>query len=236
MSRIFERTKHLLGEDALLKLNKSSVAIFGVGGVGSFTAEALVRTGIGRIAVIDYDVVDESNLNRQIHANIETIGKLKTKVMAERLMLINPSLIINEYNIKYNIETENEINLIEYDYIVDAIDMVSSKLLLIENAKKNNIPIISAMGAANKLDPSKLEVGDIYDTEYCPLAKVMRRELRKRNIDELKVVWSREEPIKINLQSGDLRKAVPTSAIFVPASSGLLIASEIVKDMTSLEV
>lgn len=236
MSKKFERTKHLIGEDALLKLNNSSVAIFGVGGVGSFTAEALARSGIGEIALFDYDVIDETNINRQIHANVNTIGKLKTDVMAERLKLINPDLKIKDYGIKYNKDTMNKVDLSEYDYIVDAIDMISSKLLLIENAKKLNKPIISAMGAANKLDPTQLEVGDIYETQYCPLAKVIRRELRKKNIDSLKVVWSKEEAKKINLQSAEIRKAIPTSVIFVPATSGLIIASEIVKDITSLEV
>jgi len=236
MNNRFERTEYLIGSEEMDKLRKSKVAVFGIGGVGSFAAEALVRSGIGSITLIDYDIIDISNINRQIHATDDTVGLLKTEVMKQRLLSINPELIVTTENIKFSKETLDLIEFTNYDYIVDAIDMISSKLLLIESAKSFDIPIISAMGAGNKLDPTKLTVGDIYSTEYCPLARVMRRELKKRNIDSLKVVWSKEISKKINLQKEDKRKAIPTSAIFVPATSGLIIASEIVRDLTHLEV
>ncbi len=236
MNNIFTRTQLLLTREGMDILAKSTVAVFGIGGVGSYAAEAMVRSGLGKIILVDYDIIDISNINRQIHATTKTVGRPKVKVMKERLLDINPDLEIKIYNEKYN-ETTREL-LIDnsYDYVVDAIDMISSKLDLIETCKSREIPIISSMGAGNKICPSLFKIGDIYDTRVCPLAKVMRRELRRRNIDSLKVVWSDEEPIKINLESKDLRKAVPGSIAFVPSVVGLIIASEVIKDLIDWEV
>lgn len=236
MNNIFTRTQLLLTREGMDILAKSAVAVFGIGGVGSYAAEAMVRSGLGKIILVDYDIIDISNINRQIHATTKTVGRPKVKVMKERLLDINPDLEIKIYNEKYN-ETTREL-LIDnsYDYVVDAIDMISSKLDLIETCKSREIPIISSMGAGNKICPSLFKIGDIYDTRVCPLAKVMRRELRRRNIDSLKVVWSDEEPIKINLESKDLRKAVPGSIAFVPSVVGLIIASEVIKDLIDWEV
>jgi len=227
----FVRTELLLGNKALEKLSKSTVAIFGVGGVGSFTAEALARTGIGKIILIDYDIIDISNINRQVHATFDTIGKPKVEVMKERLLQINPNMQVEAYNIRYDEETREQLIKINYDYIVDAIDTVTSKISLIANSKKLGIPIISSMGAGNKLSPTEFKVGDIYETKICPLARVMRRELRRRKVDSLKVVWSEEEPLKANLETSHRRKAVPGSIAFVPSVAGLIMASEVVKDL-----
>lgn len=227
----FIRTEVLLGKDGMDKLKDSCVAVFGVGGVGSFASEALVRSGLGKIILIDYDIIDVSNLNRQIHATTKTVGLSKVEVMKERLLDINPELDIMIFNEKYNSETRHKLISTEYDYVIDAIDMVSAKLDLIETCKSLNIPIISSMGAGNKLDPTAFVVGDIYSTHTCPLAKVMRHELRKRNIESLKVVWSKEKPKKVNLEKEGRRKAIPGSVSFVPSVAGLVIASEVIKDL-----
>lgn len=213
------------------KLSHSSVAIFGVGGVGSFTAEALARSGIGKIILIDYDIIDISNINRQIHATTSTIGRFKVDVMKERLLEINPNIEVVVYKEKYNLETKGMLLSREYDYIVDAIDMISSKLDLIVSSKALGIPIISSMGAGNKLNPTQFKVGDIYSTCIDPMSRVMRHELKKRNVDSLKVVWSDEVPMKINMEIKDLRKAIPGSISFVPPVVGLIIASEVIKDL-----
>ena len=198
MNDYFKRTELVIGREGMEVLSQSTVAIFGIGGVGSFAAEALTRSGIAKIILIDYDIIDITNINRQIHATNRTIGLPKVEVMRERLLEINPTLDVVIYQDKYNEETKGYLLNDEYSYILDAIDMVSSKIDLIVTAKSMGIPIISAMGAGNKLSPTSFRVGDIYETNVCPLAKVMRRELRKRKIDSLKVVWSDEVPAKVN--------------------------------------
>lgn len=231
MGDSFIRSELLLGNEGMNKLRKSSVAIFGIGGVGSYAAEALARTGVGKITLIDYDIIDITNINRQIHATTKTIGFSKVHVMKERLLDINPNINVTTYNKEYNLETKEELLLENYDYIIDAIDMVSSKLDLISESKKRNIPIISSMGAGNKLNPTMFKIVDIYSTKVCPLARVMRRELRKRKVEDLKVVYSDEVPLNINLESSDLRKAKPGSIAFVPPVVGFIIASEVIKDI-----
>lgn len=231
MSNPFIRSELLLGKEGMERLSKSTVAIFGVGGVGSFAAEALVRTGLGKIILIDYDIIDVSNINRQIHATSKTVGLPKVEVMKERLMDINPNLQVITFKEKYNEYTRELLLSKDYDYVIDAIDMISSKIDLIVTCKSMGIPVISSMGAGNKLNPYMFKVGDIYSTKVCPLAKVMRNELRKRNIDKLKVVWSEETPMKVNLEKETLRKAVPGSISFVPSVVGLIIASEVIKDI-----
>lgn len=192
----FSRTQLLLGKEVMERLKSSKVAVFGIGGVGSFTAEALARSGIGTLALFDYDVVTITNINRQIIATHKTIGHKKVEVMKNRISDINPACNVEVYDCFYTAQNADEYNLAKYNYIVDAIDTVSSKLILIENAKLASVPIISCMGAGNKLDPTKFEVSDIFSTSVCPLAKVMRKELRKRGIESLKVVYSKEDVIK----------------------------------------
>lgn len=231
MNNSFARSELLLGSEGMEKLSKSTVAIFGVGGVGSFATEALARTGIGNIILIDYDIIDITNINRQIHATIKTVGLSKVEVMKNRILDINPDINVTIYKEKYDENTKEILLSSKYDYVIDAIDMVSSKLDLIVECKKKNIPIISSMGAGNKLNPAMFQVGDVYSTKVCPLAKVMRHELRKRNVKDLKVVWSEEIPKDINLEKTELRKAVPGSISFVPSVVGLIIASEVIKDI-----
>lgn len=231
MDNRFIRTELLLGKEGMIKLKNSTVAVFGIGGVGSFACEALVRSGLGKIILVDYDIIDISNINRQIHATSSTVGLPKVEVMKKRLLEINPELDIEVYQEKYNDETREKLISTDYDYVIDAIDMITSKIDLITTCKEKNIPIISSMGAGNKLNPTLLEVGDIYSTHTCPLAKVMRRELKRRNVKELKVVWSKEKPKKVNLEKPGVRKAVPGSVSFVPSVAGLILASEVVKDL-----
>ncbi|MGM0395776.1 MAG: tRNA threonylcarbamoyladenosine dehydratase [Bacillota bacterium] len=235
MNDRFARTSILLGENAMKILKESTVAVFGIGGVGSYAVEALARTGIGKLVIVDYDIIDISNINRQVHALTSTIGQFKVDAMKERLLDINPELKVVAVNDKYNSETREKLLSNEYDYIVDAIDMVSSKLDLVTSASSMGIPIISSMGAGNKLNPTGFMVKDINSTKVCPLARVMRQELRKRGIENLKVVYSEEEPLKINLGEGERRKAIPGSIGFVPPVVGLIIASEVIKDLTSQE-
>lgn len=229
----FKRVKNLIGEENLNILKTSSVAVFGVGGVGGFVAEALVRSGIGKIAVIDNDVVDVTNINRQIIATFDTLGKSKVEVIKKRLLSINKDLQIETYNLFYLPENAHEIDLTQFDYIVDAIDTVSAKIELIVRAKSINKPIISCMGTGGKLEMDKLKVADIKQTKGCPLARVMRRELKKRNVESLKVVYS-EESVTRKEQTADEGKGVkiaPPSMIFVPAVAGLYIAKEVVMDL-----
>lgn len=232
MKSQFSRTELLLGKKGMKILHLSKIAVFGIGGVGSFACEALVRSGLGKIVIIDYDIIDITNINRQVHANLQTIGLPKVEAMKDRLLDINPDLDILVVNEKYNDEKKDELISLDYDYVIDAIDMVSSKISLIESCKKVDIPIISCMGAGNKLNPTMLQVGDIFETNTCPLAKVMRKELRKKGIKDLKVVWSKEKPMDVNLERKDLRKSVLGSASFVPPAAGLILASEVVKDLT----
>lgn len=225
------RTEALIGKSAVEKLKNSRVAVFGVGGVGGYVAEALARSGVGVIDLIDSDKVSVSNINRQIVALRSTIGKYKTEVMAERIKDINPNAKVNVYNIFYLAETANEFDFSAYDYIVDAVDTVSAKISIVERAYTLNIPVISSMGAGNKLNPTAFEVEDIYKTSVCPLAKVMRRELKKRGVEKLKVVYSKEEPKISELIDGDSGKRAPASISFVPSVVGLIIAGEVIKDL-----
>lgn len=231
----FSRSELLLGKDTMDKLANMKVAVFGVGGVGSYVCEALVRSGVGSFILIDSDSISLTNVNRQIHATLKTVGKSKVEVMKERMLDINPDCNIVTYEEFYLPDNHSDIITDDISYIVDAIDTVSAKIDIIMEAKKRNIPIISAMGAGNKLDPTRFEVTDIYKTSVCPLAKVMRRELKNRGIKHLKVVYSKEEPIKIedySCCSEELdKKRVPGSIAFVPSCMGLIIASEIVKDI-----
>lgn len=230
MEMQFERTVRLIGEAAQKRLNASSVAVFGIGGVGSFAVEALSRAGVGRLTLIDADVVDVTNINRQLVALNSNIGTAKCEVMRRRAMDINPNAEITALQMFYDASTAGSLDLSGFDYIIDAIDSVTSKLLLIERANGCGVPIISAMGAGNKLDPTKFKVSDIYKTSVCPLARVMRRELKKRGIDKLKVVYSEEEPLS---PAGDAR--LPASISFVPSVSGLIIAGEVIKDLAGID-
>lgn len=232
----FSRTEMLIGVEGLEKLKKSTIAIFGIGGVGSYTAEALARSGVGHLVLIDHDEVCISNINRQVHATSQTVGKSKVDLMKARILEINPMCKVTAYKEKYTAETAAQLLTVDYDYVVDAIDMVTSKIDLIVRCKEMNIPIISAMGAANKLDPTKLQVADIYKTTMCPLAKVMRHELKKRRVKKLKVVYSTELPVVPNQQlvqggAGANRRQTPGSMVFVTATSGLIMASEVVRDL-----
>lgn len=228
MEEQFSRTELLLGADAMEKLAKSRVAIFGIGGVGGYTAEALVRSGLGNIDLIDNDKVAPSNLNRQIYALHSTIGEYKVDAAKKRVLDINPNIKIQTHKTFYMPETSHEFDFTKYDYIVDAIDTVTGKLELIIQANMAKTPIISSMGAGNKMNPTMFEVSDIYKTSVCPLARVIRQELKKRKIPKLKVVYSKEPPIKHAYTDG---KRFPASNAFVPSVVGLIIASEVVKDI-----
>ncbi len=239
----FSRTELLLGADAVELLHSKKVAVFGIGGVGGYVCEALVRSGIGAFDLIDDDKVCLTNLNRQIIATRSTIGKYKVDVMRDRMLEINPDAKIEIHRCFFLPENADDFPFSEYDYIVDAVDTVTAKIELIMRAQKEKVPIISAMGAGNKLDPGRLKIADIYDTEVCPLARVMRRELKKRNVKSLKVVYSDEEPIspgedpdcfETKEEQGEhtKRRSTPGSTAYVPAVAGLLIAGEIVKDLT----
>ena len=227
----FSRTALLIGESGLEKLKKSRVAVFGVGGVGGYVAEALARSGVGALDLIDKDTVSESNINRQIIALHSTVGRKKTEVMAERVKDINPAVQVRVHDIFYLPETANQFDFSVYDYVVDAIDTVSGKIALIEQAKQANTPVISSMGAGNKLDPMAFEVSDIAKTSVCPLARVMRRELKARGIEHVKVVYSKEIPLPSKCVDEETGKAVPGSIAFVPSVVGLIIASEVIKDL-----
>lgn len=224
----FSREELLIGIEALEKLNKSKVIVYGVGGVGSYVVEALARAGIGHIVIIDPDKVDITNINRQLCATTSTVGKLKVEVVKNRILDINPNAIVEAY-IPCQIEGGEE-NIIDksVSYVVDAIDTITNKLKIIEKCEKENVRIISATGAANKLDPTKFEVKDIFKTEVCPVCKILRKELKARNIKKLKVVYSKEEPIKFERQDN---KKVLGSISFVPSVAGLILASEVIKDL-----
>ena len=225
------RTALLIGEDGVEKLKKARVAVFGVGGVGGYVAEALARSGVGALDLIDKDTVSESNINRQIIALHSTVGRKKTEVMAERAKDINPAIQVCVHDIFYLPETAEKFDFSAYDYVVDAIDTVSGKIALIEQAKRANTPVISSMGAGNKLNPTAFEVADISKTSVCPLARVMRRELKARGIEHVKVVYSKEEPLPSKCVDEETGKAVPGSIAFVPSVVGLIIASEVIKDL-----
>lgn len=230
------RTELLLGEEAVEQLSKSHVAVFGVGGVGGYVTEALARTGIGTFDLIDRDTVSVSNINRQIIATHNTVGKVKVEVMKERILQINPAAEVNIHKCFFLPENAGEFEFSRYSYVVDAVDTVTAKLELVMQAQKAGVPIISSMGAGNKLDPSKFEVTDIYKTSVCPLAKVMRRELKKRGVKKLKVVYSTEKALepKIDLSEEEGRRAVPGSVAFVPSVAGLIAAGEVIKDLITV--
>lgn len=233
MLNSFSRTELLFGKEAMEKLAKSRVAVFGIGGVGGYTVEALARSGLGAIDLIDNDKVCLTNINRQIIATLKTVGRYKVEAAAERIADINPDCKVKTYKTFYMPDTASQFNFKEYDYVVDAIDTVTGKLTIIENAKKCGVPVISSMGAGNKTNPAAFEVADIKNTSVCPLAKVMRRELKKRGIDSLKVVYSKEQPVTpgICADEGSERRSLPASCAFVPSVAGLIIAGEVIKDL-----
>lgn len=234
MSEQFSRTELLIGKEGIKKLSKSHVAVFGIGGVGGYVVEALIRSGIGAIDIIDNDTVCESNINRQIYATTKTIGKNKVDVAKERILEINPNIKVKTFQMFFTPQTADEFDFSNYDYIVDAIDTVVGKLSLIEKAKEYEVPIICSMGAGNKLDPTKFEVADISKTSVCPLARVIRTELKKRKIKDVKVVYSKEPPIKPNSTlNSQTNKQTPGSIAFVPSVAGLIIAGEVIKDIIS---
>ena len=245
----FSRTELLLGKDAMQKLSESRVAVFGVGGVGGYVCEALVRSGVGAFDLIDDDKICITNINRQIYALRSTVGKYKVDVAKDRILDINPNAVVNTYKTFYTPETADEFDFSQYDYVVDAIDTVVGKLKIVEKAKEAKVPVISSMGAGNKMNAAMFEVTDIFRTSVCPLAKVMRQELKKRKIRKLKVVYSKEVPIKPNddieisckkhcvcppgtVRKCTARRQIPGSNAFVPSVVGLIIAGEVVKDLT----
>lgn len=247
----FSRTELLLGKEAMQKLEQARVAVFGVGGVGGFAVEALVRSGVGSIDLIDDDKICLTNLNRQIIATRKTVGKYKADVMKERILEINPNAVVNVHKCFFLPENKDEFDFTQYSYVIDAVDTVTAKIQLVLEAQNVGIPIISSMGAGNKLDPTGFRVADIYETSVCPLAKVMRRELKKRNIDHLKVVYSKEKPIRpiedmsISCRTHCIcppgakhkcteRRDIPGSTAFVPSVVGLIIAGEVIKDLAGM--
>ncbi len=227
----FSRTALLIGEAGVEKLKKSHVAVFGIGGVGGYVVEALARSGVGRLTLVDNDTVSVSNLNRQIIALHSTLGKLKTEVAAARVKDINPDIAVEVRNTFFLPENAGEFDFSAYDYVVDAIDTVSGKIALIEQAKLAGVPVISCMGAGNKLNGGAFEVADISKTSVCPLARVMRRELKKRGIAHVKVVYSKEEPLQTGARDVESGKPLPASIAFVPSVAGLLLAGEVIKDL-----
>lgn len=261
MQRQFERTELLLGREALEILRNSRVAVFGIGGVGGYVTEALARSGVGTLILIDSDEVSLTNLNRQIIATHSTIGRAKVDVMRERIMDINPEARVETHRCFYLPETKDAFDFSQYSYVVDAVDTVTAKIALVLEAQRLGVPIISSMGTGNKLDPTRFEVADIYETSVCPLAKVMRRELKKRGVEHLKVVYSKEEPLSAHVSEGSEterspinkagikkenaqgkqnaeretpppgRRAIPGSVAFVPSVAGLILAGEVVRDL-----
>lgn len=247
----FSRTELLLGKEAMKKLENARVAVFGVGGVGGYVVEALVRSGVGTIDIIDDDKVCLTNLNRQIIATGKTVGRYKVEVMKERILEINPNAVVHTHQCFFLPENSDSFDFSRYSYVVDAVDTVTAKIALVMTAQEAGVPIISSMGAGNKLNPAAFEVADIYKTSVCPLAKVMRRELKKRGVKKLKVVYSKEEPLtpKEDIENScrencicppeaghkcTERRAIPGSVAFVPSVAGLIIAGEVVKDLTDV--
>ena len=234
------RTRLLLGEEAMQRLRRAKVAVFGLGGVGGYTVEALARSGIGALTLVDHDTISLTNLNRQVLATHATIGQYKAEVAAQRVADIDPEITVTPRKTFYTPETAGEFDFSQFDYIVDAIDTVTGKLALIQQAKRTGTPIISCMGTGNKLDSSAFRIADIYQTSGCHLARIMRKECRKRGIDALKVVYSPEEPLtpQIDLANAELppegRRALPGSCAFVPSVAGLLIAGEVIKDLIKM--
>ena len=234
MQNAYSRMELLIGREGVTKLGTAKIAVFGLGGVGSYVVEALARCGVGSLTLVDHDKVSVTNINRQLFALRSTFGKSKVQVAKERIHDIDDDIIVHTYEVFYNEDTEGMFDFYVYDYIVDAIDTVTSKLMLISRAKECRVPIISCMGTGNKLDPSRFEITDISRTSVCPLAKVVRSELRKRGIRKVKVLYSKEKPISVpksEESKGTSNRPVPGSIAFVPASAGLMIAGEVVKDL-----
>ena len=228
----YSRTAMVLGEEGVKKLRYAKVILFGLGGVGSYTAEALARAGVGHLVLIDGDTVSVSNINRQLPALNSTVGRAKTDVVRERIYDIDPSIKVETINVFYNAENADRVDFSRVDYVADAIDTVASKILLIEKARNMDIPVISCMGAGNKLDPTRFEVADIEKTSVCPLAKRVRIELRKKGIRGVKAVFSKEEPVKLFANDkSETGKSIPGSLSFVPSVAGLIMAGEIIKDI-----
>lgn len=230
-NNIYTRTELLIGREKLEILKKSKVIVFGIGGVGSFTVEALARCGVGKISMVDFDTIDITNVNRQIHAFRENVGLYKVDEMKKRVNSINEDIVVDTFKEKLEKENISKFNLEQYDYIVDAIDTITSKIFLAKYAFEKNIKIISAMGAGNKMDPTRLKVSDINKTTTCPLARVLRRELKKVGVKKLKVVYSDEKSVGEKIENEQRRKSSPSSISFMPSVMGLIIASEIVKDL-----
>lgn len=231
---IYTRTQKIIGARGLEILNNSRIAVFGLGGVGGYAVEALCRSGIGVLDIVDNDIINSTNLNRQIIATTENIGMYKTDEFEKRIHLISPKTIVNKYKLFYLPNSSEQFDFSSYDYVIDAIDTVSAKIDIIKQCKRNDVPIISCMGCGNRLNPSLLEITDIYKTKNDPLSRIIRKKLRKENISNLKVVYSSEDPIKKEYLSKDNNKfneRVPASMIFVPASAGIMLASEVVKDL-----
>lgn len=233
MDKKFSRTEMLIGNDGMEKLNDATVAVFGLGGVGSFVCEGLARSGIGNFILIDFDKIDETNINRQLIATVDTIGRYKVDVMAERILKINPNANVKTYKEFYMADCEIDIITENLSYAVDCVDTIMAKIAIICKCDELNVPVISSMGTGNKLDPTMFEVADIYDTTVCPLAKIMKKDLRKRNIEKLKVVYSQEHAINTNDHpiNKDRKFKVKGSVSFVPSVAGLTIAGEVIKDI-----
>ena len=227
------RSEMLLGEEAMNKLANSHVAVFGVGGVGSYCVEALARIGVGKITIVDDDVFASSNLNRQLYATQSTVGQYKVDIASDRIADINPQCVVTNKRIRYAENTTDQFDFCQYDYVVDAIDTVSAKLLLAQKCHEVNVPVVSCMGTGNKLDPTAFHVADISKTTICPLARVMRRELRKRGINSLKVVYSEEPPLTPTQLETSAKRQTPGSVSFVPPVAGMILASVVIKDLIS---
>ena len=234
MDEKFSRTEMLIGNDGMEKLANAKVAVFGIGGVGSFVCEGLARSGLGNIVLVDYDRIDESNINRQLIATTKTIGKYKVEVMKERILDINPDANVETYKEFYMADSELDLITEDLSYAVDCVDTIMAKIAIICKCNELDVPVISSMGTGNKLDPSLFEVADIFDTTVCPLARIMKKDLRKRNIEKLKVVYSTEHPINTNdhpINDGNDKFKVKGSVSFVPSVAGLMIAGEVIKDI-----
>ena len=236
MDKKFSRTEMLLGNDGMEKLNDAKVAIFGLGGVGSFVCEGLARSGIGNFILVDFDKVDESNINRQLIATVNTMGKYKVDLMKERILEINPDANVEVYKEFYMADSKSNIITEELSYAVDCVDTIMAKIAIICSCDDINVPVISSMGTGNKLDPTMFEVADIYETSVCPLARIMKKDLKKRNIEKLKVAYSKEHPINTNdaAINQNRKYKVKGSVSFVPSVAGLIIAGEVIKDITSV--
>ena len=237
MDEKFSRTEMLIGNEGTEKLNKSKVAVFGLGGVGSFVCEGLARSGVGNFILIDYDRIDESNINRQLIATVNTIGRYKADLMKERILEINPDANIEVHKEFYMADSKSDIITPDLSYVVDCVDTIMAKIAIICTCNEINVPVISSMGTGNKLNPEMFEVADIYETSVCPLARIMKKDLRKRNIEKLKVVYSKENPINTNdcdINKNQNKKCkVKGSVSFVPSVAGLIIAGEVIKDIVN---